>query len=267
MTLRRLLVGVVTAMSVVALALLAAPATPAQAARPTGKSVSVSSLAAEGGTVVTITGKNLTKVNAVYFGGTKATRVTHLGKSKIRVVAPAHSPGTVKITLRVGKKKYGTSLRVSYVLTQAGPNAVEAEVLRLTNLQRAAGYTCTDTTTGETAVKPPVPALTWNAQLASAARLHSSDMATKNYFSHTSADGTTFDQRISRTGYAWRAAGENIAAGYSTPAAVVEGWMKSFGHCENIMSGDFTELGIGYAYQASSDYDRYWTQDFAAPRR
>jgi uncharacterized protein YkwD len=263
---KRLFVGTITAVCLVALALVAAPTTAANAARPTGTSVSVKALAAEGGTVVTITGKNLKKVNAVYFGGTKVTKVTHLSKTKLRVKAPAHTPGTVRITLRVGKKKYTTSLRVTFVITRPEPSAAEAEVLRLTNLNRTAGYTCTDSHTGKQSVMPPVPALTWNANLATAARLHSLDMAKKNYFSHDSQDGTDPGTRISRAGYAWSTYGENIAAGYPSPAAVVAGWMSSYGHCLNIMHADFTELGVGYGYNTASKYDHYWTQDFGAPR-
>jgi uncharacterized protein YkwD len=254
------------AASLIVLGLVVAPVTTANAARPTGSSMSVKVLAAEGGTVVTITGKNLKKVNAVYFGVTKTTKIKHLSKTKLRVTAPAHKPGKVAIKLRVGSKKYSTSLSARYVATPVTPSAFEAEVLRLTNLQRVAGYTCTDAKTGQTAVMPPVPALAWNAQLTSAARLHSADMGAKNYFSHTSLDGTAFSERITRAGYVWRTAGENIAAGYGTPAAVVDGWMDSFGHCENIMSGAFTDLGVGYASVPGSTYGDYWTQDFGAPR-
>jgi uncharacterized protein YkwD len=260
---------VTTAVAVVALlglTLLTAPATSAQAARPSGKSVSVRTVAAEGGTVVTITGKNLKKVNAVYFGGTKVTKITHLSKTKLRVKAPRHVPGTVKISLRVGTKKYATALKVTFVITKPEPSAAEAEVLRLTNLNRTAGYTCTDSHTGEHTVMPPVPALTWNANLATAARLHSSDLAKNNYFSHNSLDGTNPGTRITRAGYAWSTYGENIAAGYSNPAAVVAGWMSSYGHCLNIMDAAFTDLGVGYAYNSASKYDHYWTQDFGAPR-
>ncbi|MCE1173490.1 MAG: CAP domain-containing protein [Propionibacteriales bacterium] len=266
MSVMRTLASVCAAVSLLVVALVAAPATTANAARPSGKSVSVHTVAVEGGTVVTITGKNLKKVNAVYFGGTKVTTITHLSKTKLRVKAPRHTPGTVKISLRVGTKKYTTALKVTFVITQPEPSAAEAEVLRLTNLNRTAGYTCTDSKTGDRTVMPPVPALTWNANLATAARLHSVDMAKKNYFSHNSTDGTDPGTRITRAGYDWWTYGENIAAGYSTPANVVAGWMSSYGHCKNIMDADFTELGVGYAYNSASKYDHYWTQDFGAPR-
>lgn len=96
-----------------------------------------------------------------------------------------------------------------------------------------------------------------------AARAHSQDMATQNYFSHTSLDGRTFSQRIASAGYSgpypW---GENIAAGMSTPQAVVTAWMGSAGHCKNIMSGNYGAIGVGYGFAAGSSYGHYWTQDF-----
>ncbi len=57
--------------------------------------------------------------------------------------------------------------------------------------------------------------------------------------------GTDFAGRITAAGYSWSAAGENIATGYPTPAAVVAGWMRSTGHCRNILSPAFRDLGVG----------------------
>jgi uncharacterized protein YkwD len=131
--------------------------------------------------------------------------------------------------------------------------AFEDEVLRLSNQYRQAGAVC-DTTS-----YPPVPPLAPNAALRCSARLHSKDMQDRNYFSHTTPDGVTFDQRISQAGYRWRALGENIALGYSTPQSVVQGWMQSPGHCQNIMSAAFSELGVGFYG------DNRWTQDFGSP--
>ena len=102
-----------------------------------------------------------------------------------------------------------------------------------------------------------------NAAVRTAARDHSVDMATLNYFSHTSYDGRTFSQRISNAGYTgaypW---GENIAAGQGSPAAVVNGWMSSPDHCANIMNPGFRAIGVGYAFRPASTYGHYWTQNF-----
>jgi uncharacterized protein YkwD len=134
--------------------------------------------------------------------------------------------------------------------------AFEDEVLTLVNQRRAAGAVC-----GGTAYAPVAP-LYMQAQLRDAARGHSLDMATQNYFSHTSLDGRTFSDRISAAGYGAFPRGENIAAGYPSAAAVVNGWMASTGHCTNIMNGAYRAIGVGYAYRSGSPYGHYWTQNF-----
>jgi uncharacterized protein YkwD len=135
----------------------------------------------------------------------------------------------------------------------------EQDVLNLVNQRRAAGATC------GTTIKPPVPALTLDTRLRCSARSHSKDMGTKNYMSHTGSDGSTFVQRINQAGYTWTAIGENIAAGQTTPGAVVNGWMKSTGHCTNIMNSKYKHLGVGYYYAGTSTYKHYWTQNFGRP--
>ena len=92
------------------------------------------------------------------------------------------------------------------------------------------------------------------AQLRCAARLHSMDMAVRGFFDHTNPDGESPWDRVDETDYTGFASGENIAAGYPDPAAVMEGWMNSPGHCSNIMNPDNDELGVGY-YEGD-----YWTQ-------
>jgi uncharacterized protein YkwD len=110
-----------------------------------------------------------------------------------------------------------------------------------------------------------LPALSPQGQLGSAAQLHSADMACKNYFSHTGLDGSSSADRAQRQGYSSGFVGENIAAGYSSPANVVAGWMNSAGHKANILGVDYTEIGIGYAFGENSDYGSYWTAVFASP--
>ena len=133
----------------------------------------------------------------------------------------------------------------------------ENQVVTLVNQNRAAGATCGGTWF------PPVPPLSADANLRNAARAHSADMATNGYFSHTSPEGTTFDERIWDAGYSGGfPLGENIAAGQSSPASVVNGWMASSGHCSNIMKAGFADSGVGYAYLPGSPHGRYWTQNF-----
>lgn len=129
------------------------------------------------------------------------------------------------------------------------------QVLDLVNAARAQGRTCGATTYAA------APALTLNAQLGQAAQGHAADMAAQNYFSHTSKDGRTAGQRIAAAGYAYRTWGENIAAGQATAAQVMDGWLKSEGHCKNIMNPNFRELGVGYAYKSGTEFGHYWVQN------
>src|SRR5262249_51410876 len=90
--------------------------------------------------------------------------------------------------------------------------------------------------------------VTVDAKLALAARLHSADMVARNYFSHTTPDGVTFDRRITAAGYKWSLVGENIAAGQPDPTSVMRAWMYSPGHRANILNCRFRQIGIGVAY-------------------
>ena len=99
--------------------------------------------------------------------------------------------------------------------------------------------------------------LSYDANLTAAARGHSQDMGLNDYFDHIGLDGSTPGDRITEAGYSWNTYGETIAAGYATPAAVVAGWMASAGHRANILNPNFCDIGVGYAYVASSTYGRY----------
>ncbi|HEY1016283.1 MAG TPA: CAP domain-containing protein, partial [Herpetosiphonaceae bacterium] len=91
---------------------------------------------------------------------------------------------------------------------------------------------------------------------------HSRDMAAGRFLSHTGSDGADAPTRLARTGYAWRLWGENVAAGYDSPAAVMAGWMGSAGHRDNILNPAFAEIGVDVE---CSDIC-YWTMVLAAPQ-
>lgn len=122
-------------------------------------------------------------------------------------------------------------------------------LLKLVNDTRAAGCNC------GTTVMPPVPTLVWNNTLASAAISHSKDMADKNVLSHDSSNGQNPGQRLTTFGYKWVAYGENIAQGQTTEQQVFNDWLKSEGHCKNIMNAQLTEMG-------AARQGVFWTQDF-----
>jgi uncharacterized protein YkwD len=91
-----------------------------------------------------------------------------------------------------------------------------------------------------------------NAKLEQAALAHSNDMVSNGFFAHTSPAGVGFLQRVTSTGYTSGAsswiAGENLAWGsgsLSTPAEIVRGWMESPAHRDNLLRGQFREIGIG----------------------
>jgi uncharacterized protein YkwD len=160
---------------------------------------------------------------------------------------PVHSIGMVAADDNSFSTKMEAEITCSY---QANP-AFEARVLELINIERA---------------KVGAPALHSQSQLAMAARLHSADMACNNFFSHTGSDGASLSTRVARQGYiGYYYLAENIAAGYSTPESVMNGWMNSSGHRANILNANYTEIGVGYVYWSNSTYGAYWTADFAKP--
>ncbi len=87
-------------------------------------------------------------------------------------------------------------------------------------------------------------------------------MVSSDVFSH----GTNFAGRISAAGYVWRSAGENIATGFQTPRSVVNAWMASTGHCQNILNPTYGNVGTGISRAPVRGWASgagTWTQDFA----
>ena len=108
-----------------------------------------------------------------------------------------------------------------------------------------------------------VAPLRLSVSLAKAAEWMSTDMATKNRFSHTDSLGRSFSIRQAAFGYGfstWK--GENIAAGYATGASTFAQWRASAGHNRNMLNPNYTVIGIGRAYNPAAKYRYYWTTDF-----
>ena len=127
-------------------------------------------------------------------------------------------------------------------LIDSSVTSFESEVVRLVNdIRRQNGLS----------------PLTQDWELSRVARYKSQDMRDKGYFSHTSPTYGSPFQMIRAFGLSYRTAGENIARGYSTPQAVVNGWMNSSGHRANILNASFTKIGVGYVANG-----HYWTQMF-----
>ena len=132
-----------------------------------------------------------------------------------------------------GKKRSPTTVR-------------EDEVTELVNAERA---------------KTGCGSVRTDERLRTASRGHSRDMADKGYFSHDGQDGSSPWDRAEKAGYP-QAIGENIAKGQPTPADVMDAWMNSDGHRENVLNCDAKVIGVGLAYDG--DGTPVWTQLFGA---
>lgn len=84
-----------------------------------------------------------------------------------------------------------------------------------------------------------------NAALNAAASAHAQDMVTHNYLSHTGLDGSTPGDRADAAGYDWSYISENIARGFSTEEGVVNAWMASPGHRDNMLDPRAEDFGLG----------------------
>jgi len=138
----------------------------------------------------------------------------------------------------------------------------EQQVVELTNAERA---------------KAGIPPLKHVSPLEDAARYYATDMGQDNYpepgtsyiphATYDRVDGElvfvcTFDQRIPIYYSDWQRIAENAAYGFTSPQSVMAGWMGSPGHRDNILNPDNWEIGVGYAFESSSDFGYYWVQDF-----
>ncbi|MFG6094205.1 CAP domain-containing protein [Leptothoe sp. ISB3NOV94-8A] len=104
--------------------------------------------------------------------------------------------------------------------------------------------------------------LSFSYRLGRAAQAHAQNMATENYFSHRSSNGSTLADRITRVNYDYSTAGENIAAGHDSAASVVTAWFNSPGHKENLLNTTYTDIGFGLHFDSRSTYGNYWVQNF-----
>jgi uncharacterized YkwD family protein len=159
---------------------------------------------------------------------------TNQSKPAAKPAAPAAKPAAPEVTPdKSTDKKPETSSELS---------AFEQEVVKLTNAERE---------------KQGLAALKIDTELSKVARIKSQDMKDKNYFDHNSPTyGSPFDM-MKQFGISYKTAGENIAQGQQTPEEVVQAWMNSQGHRENIMNSSFTHIGVGYVESGN-----YWTQQF-----
>lgn len=166
-------------------------------------------------------------------------------------VVRVNNPAPARTT--AAKKQQPENKKKAPATTSAAPvrgagSTQAAQVVTLTNQERA-----------EAGCQP----LSVNSTLTQVAQAHSADMAKNDYFDHNSQDGRTPFTRMSKAGYSYRSAAENIAMGQQTPASVMDAWMKSPGHKANILNCGLKQIGVGYALNGNGT--PYWTQDFGTP--
>ena len=160
--------------------------------------------------------------------------------------SPARSHRSHHHHPRPSTKPTSTKPSTTPASSSSSASADEAEVVRLTNVERA---------------KAGCGALRIDDRLVAAARAHSTDMIAEKFFSHTGSNGSDFVAREKAAGYPKNgASAENIAYGYRTPAEVMDGWMHSAGHRANILDCGSLAVGVGLARTSSGT--TYWTQDF-----
>ena len=111
--------------------------------------------------------------------------------------------------------------------------------------------------------KAELKPLATNAKLLAAARKHAANMAEQDKLEHTLDDKTSAD-RVTAAGYDYRKTGENIAWNPPAPKEAVAGWMDSKPHRENLLNGEFTDIGVAVAKNKKGE--PYWVQVFGTPK-
>ncbi len=137
---------------------------------------------------------------------------------------------------------------------------LETRALKLVNEARARGATC-----GSHEFGPAAP-LRLSGTLAGVALGHATDMAVHGYFDHQDLTGHSPSDRVRAVGYREKLVGENIAYGPITVEEVVQGWLHSPDHCENIMDPRFVEMGLAMATGQAARRGLFWVQLLADPR-
>ena len=140
-----------------------------------------------------------------------------------------------------------TKLKAVAELVYEKNKGVYEEVLALVNAERA---------------KVGASALTLDKNLCISATMRALEMDAANFFSHTRPNGQKCYTTMDVCGVSWSAVAENIAAGQSSASSVMDSWISSSGHYGNIISTNYTKIGIGLSTQYNGEYNYYWCQQF-----
>ncbi len=152
-------------------------------------------------------------------------------------------------TLATGRESVVDGATVARCIVGIDDEILSQRVLSLINIERA--------TVG-------VSPVTLNDELVNAAESYACTLAGEDFFDHIHpATGEGPGERAAAAGYVYFAVGENLAAGQISAAQVVESWMESKGHRQNLLSPDWKETGIGV--RRGGTYGVYWVQLFGKP--
>ncbi len=153
------------------------------------------------------------------------------------------------------------------------PTGVEQLFLELLNVARADPTAYGQSVGVDLSYIDPSPPLAINLLLTQAARLHSEDMSSRNFFAHNNPDGEDPGERIEAAGYEWKAYGESLAGGYDSPAdalraLIVDFGVPDLGHRNHLLSYDsisatLVEVGVGAVLDGAGTYRHYYTIDSA----
>ena len=195
--------------------------------------------------------------SAIHLSGPDSSLVRTLRQSSCRTVADRGLSD-------IGEYQRGSDtwliLASAYVAPAASQApALASRTLELVNEVRARGTRC-----GQRSFQP-APPVRLSGTLASVAFGHAADMARHHYFEHEDLKGRSPAERVRAAGYREKLVGENIAYGPKSAEEVVQGWLSSPGHCENIMDPRFAEMGVAYSQGHASKRGLYWVQLLADP--
>jgi uncharacterized protein YkwD len=205
------------------------------------------------------TGRSIAdSTRALHFKGPDSATISLLKQSGCRTL-------TDQSLRDIGMFQRGQETWILLGSGYVAPAGAEAPViatraLQLVNEMRARGARCGGRSFG------PAPAVRLSDTLATVAYGHANDMAKHNYFEHEDLAGHSPADRVRAVGYAEKLVGENIAYGPKSADEVVQGWLDSPGHCENIMDPRFAEMGIAFAAGQSARRGLFWVQLLVAPK-
>jgi uncharacterized protein YkwD len=193
----------------------------------------------------------------LHVSGPESSMVQLLERTGCRTVA---DPGLHDIGAYHHGHDTWVVLASAYVVpTKSQAPVLAKRALQLVNDARARGAHCGARSFG------PAPPVRLSGSLANVALGHAADMAEHGYFDHQDLAGHSPADRVRAAGYQEKLVGENIAYGPKSAEEVVQGWLDSPGHCENIMNPSFAEMGIAYAAGRSAKRGLYWVQLLAHP--